>query len=277
MSIVLLNLCGHISYGMNNEQLHEPSKWTRSQVERALKAFEIPTESVQIYGFNSDGVSGFSNSDNKIIAINERSHNFVQIITSFHEAAHIKDNANAKKPLYATCLTAGFLGGYASMLYKVLSFAEKAVMAKPKLAIPSLAGVCSGLVLMIPLGKLFHENIAFQWASEQAEYRANKMAVEKLITLNKSELEKLVKLSKKGLLTYLLWWQKSLEQKNGNQRIGGHPPARSEYKATKKILEKNGYEVRKFRPEDAPDDLVIGVTKNGKGPFMRVEHFYSKV
>ena len=45
----------------------------------------------------------------------------------------------------------------------------------------------------------------------------------------------------------------------------------------KKILEKNGYEVRKFRPEDAPDDLVIGVTKNGKGPFMRVEHFYSKV
>lgn len=274
MSIVLLNLCGHISYGMNNEQLHEPSKWTRSQVERALKAFEIPTESVQIYGFNRAGqLAGYS-VNAQAIAINEYyGENAGQIYTSFHEAAHIKDFAGGPDK-HAAWLTRGFLVGYTSMYLsmftKLVSFAKKAIITKPKFASPILTALFSGAAGAAayagPLSDLFYDNIALQWATEQSEYRADKMAVEKLIILN--EIEPVV---------YKLMCKKIREEEYGNQRIYGHPPARSEYKAIKKTLEKNGYEVRKFRPEDAPNDLVIEVTKNGEGALARIEHFYSKV
>lgn len=268
LSLALLNLGGHISYGMHTqEQLHEPSQWTRSEVERALKAFEIPTESIKIYGFNKAGArTGFANSKDKTIAINEYGgNNLEQIMTSFHEAAHIKDNASAKIPLYAQCLTAVFLGGYVSMLPKLISFAEKRV--NPRFTNHISAAIGSGCgALGAILAVLFYDNIALQWATEQAEYRADKMAVEKLIELN--EIEPVV---------YNLMWKKLLEKEYGNQRIGGHPPARSEYKALKRILEKNRYEVRKYRPEDAPNDLKIKISKNGEGPFAQCQNFYSKV
>lgn len=73
LSIGLLILNISTAFGMQNrEELHEPSDWTRTQVEHALNAFEIPLETIKIYGFKKENArSGYCNSIEKFIAMNE--------------------------------------------------------------------------------------------------------------------------------------------------------------------------------------------------------------
>ncbi|CAN5209470.1 hypothetical protein BH09DEP1_BH09DEP1_5220 [soil metagenome] len=254
------------THGMNNEEKLYPSPaWTRAQVERALTAFGILPESIKIYVGEDFGCAGLANSDTKEIAINNNMSAIKIINTSFHEAAHIKDEARTKSKSHANYLTYTAITAYLSIIPKLFDSSHK--IMRPKFAFPF--AYCTSLgygLLGNYFGEWFHTNAAVQWAIEQSEYRADKMAVEKFIELN--ELEPIAsKLIEKNIL----------KKENGNQRTGGHPPARAEYKAMKKTLERNGYEVLKYSPHDAHDDLRIEVIKNDEGVFAQSVNFYLKV
>lgn len=263
--ILTISLLLALSTLAMEEKVHEPSKRTRTYVGQALRAFNIPLESVKIYGFTDPegNCGGWANSDRNEIAINESLNDLSAKYNSFHEAAHIKDHVSQKIPLYAKYLTASVLGVYLSIAPKLSKAAEK-IAAQSKFRNPLLAfmGGSYGITGIL-FGMWFHDNAAIQWAHEQGEYRADKMAIEKL--LEQDALDPILK---------TLSSKKELELAFGSARIGGHRPARTEYKAMKKTIEKHGYKVSKYRLEN---DLRIDITKNGYGRGIQVENFYSKV
>lgn len=229
----------------------EPSRRTRRHVEMALKAFEIPISSIKIYGLKNNGIlttSGESNSIKKTIAIDEDVSELQSISTSFHEAAHIKDDVNNKLALYAKCLTHAVVIPYVFMFNGVVRQTERMFSSR---FVQTMIFASYGM-FGIPLFFWFHQNAAIPWAIEQAEYRANKLAIEKLLSMDKFD-EILVTLVNKQIL----------KREYGYARLGGHPPAGLEYKAMKKTLQEHGYDVIKTHPDDAPNILEISIIKNG--------------
>lgn len=72
---------------------------------------------------------------------------------------------------------------YLSIFPKVVSYSEKII--KPKFANSLLGLIGAGYGAIGIISTIwFHDNIANNWATEQAEYRADKMVIEKLIELN---------------------------------------------------------------------------------------------
>lgn len=233
------------------EEYTEPSVRTREHVEMALKAFDISISSVKIYGLKNSGdiiTIGESNSIKKTIAINEDVSELQSMSTSFHEAAHIKDDANNKIEKYAKCLTYAIVIPYVSMFNGVVRQTERMFSSR---FVQTMIFASYG-IFGIPLIFWFHKKAAIPWAIEQAEYRANKLAIKKLLSLDKFD-EILVTLLNKQIL----------KREYGYARLGGHPPAGLEYKAMKKTLQEHGYDVIKTHTDDAPNILEISIIKNG--------------
>ncbi|CAN5175354.1 hypothetical protein BH09DEP1_BH09DEP1_6890 [soil metagenome] len=243
-------------------QVHEPSERTRNYVEKALKAFEIPLASIKIYGFEHAERSGWCKSDKKEIAMCEHMNDLFTEYISFHEAAHMKDDAARKIKNHSEFAT-GFLGGVWLGTYALLN---KTALIKEYMNTHPLIGILAHAVYG-GIGALstcwFHFNIARPWATEQAEYRADKMAIEKLIDLNQLN----------PILMHLVSLKIS-EKKDGNKKINGHPASVKEYTANKKTLEKHGYQAKETKENN---DLIISLTKNEHSAQAIVQNYYSKV
>lgn len=247
-------------------QLHEPSERTCKYVEQALRAFEIPLNSIKIYGFKrtEDNTSlwGIANSDEKFIALLEPSTSDYGITyNSFHEAAHIKDESSKKTRNQARVAT-GLVGSIWAGTYILLNKTKFVMDYINKHPLGLLAHFFYGGISAISTG-WFHKHIAEPWASEQAEYRADKMAIEKLIEQNLL-----------GPICHALSMQKLLEKTNGAAKMLGHSAASEEYKRMKKVAQSNGCEVKE---STSNDDLIISLAKNGLMSSATVKNFYSKV
>jgi hypothetical protein len=247
--------------------LHEPSFRTRTYVEEALKAFHIPSNSIQIYSFDEDGIiAGWADSEGKIIALQENLDDIDCEYTSYHEAAHIKDEATRKIQLHAKYLSTTVLYTGLLALWYNLHATPKKLLRSPFFNLLAYLQTPLHVASYTIACDWFHHKYAIGWASEQAELRADKMAVEKLI-----EQEKLgpilVKLLDKKFGKYLY----------GNIKLKGHPRHDTEYKAIKKTIQSYGYNVKKYRPIGNPNDLVIEISKNGYTASATSRNFYTKV
>lgn len=250
---------------------YAPSDRIRNYISNALEAFEIPKESVKIYGFtysnveNFEGVlpAGITNSDTREIAMNENlSDNFTEY-ASFHEVAHMKDNAIKKSRIHAALLT-GALGMPFLSLPFFLSKTETAKYAAHSFPIPfflaSLTYDCTVAILL----RQFYSTIAHPWAVEQCEYRADKMAIEKLIELSKNDPKKLC------IIMEFISYKKTDKYEHKKQL--GHSASSKEYAAAKKVLEKNGFTVTENKEGL---DLVIALDKDGlKTSLNLINYFY---
>lgn len=265
LSAALLSITS-LSFAMQM-QLHEPSERTRKYVEQALKAFEIPLASVTVYGFTPPGsetLLGIASSEEGYIALNENTKSELGVqYVSFHETAHIKDEIHKKIDSHAKYLTATSVLGYFALSVKAFGNLQKTI--QPRFLKP-LSYVANGIFGFYCLGNWIHSNISVPWAHEQAEYRADKMAIEKLLSINEI-----------SPILMQLYSKKEAKKRLGNQRVYGHPPADLEYKAMKKTIQNHGYEVKKYRPTDAPNDLKIKISKNGKHASLKASNFYLKV
>lgn len=215
---------------------------------------------MKIYGFklNDKVVSiGFANSISKFIAINENISELDSIYTSFHEAAHIQDDVNNKIPVYANWLTGSATVGCLSGLPWLISRLETISPVRFLIPLSIAIGSCYG-VSLVYLGAWFHSNIAVPWAVEQAEYRADKMAFEKLLDMNRLDPILSVLMDKWMLFEY-----------QGYTRSHGHPPANFEYKAMKKTLQNRGYEITRYH-QSTQNLFRISVTKDDNGREMEV-------
>lgn len=272
--IILMALAGMlmpVSANTMEPGLQEPSPKTRAAVEKALKAFEIPAESVKIFGFrdNSD-TGGWANSDRKIIAMAEDI-DCPHFLTyaSFHEAAHIKDEATRKGPLYANYFYQ--TAALTSALGISAPFLGKAIKAKTMSSFFYHAAIFSTLFQITNFSfwlSNFYSNVARPWSSEQAEYRADKMACEKLIALGAiapivSHLARL----------------KLKEKYEGYARTNDHPPARLEFNNVKRTLKKHGYDVFVKDSKERSAELYIAVIKDDKAyrAHVEAEGYNSKV
>lgn len=240
----------------DQNELTDPSPRTEAYVKRALEAFEIPLSSIKIYGFKKTGdvvSGGTANSISRIITMNETNSDLESLYTSFHEAAHIKDDINNKISMYAKWLTAAAATTYLPVLPALMSRLENRITSRLWIPISTAIGAAYG-VSFVSLGIWFHDNVAAPWAREQSEYRADKMAVEKLLSLG--ELDPILhELISKSILA----------ESHGQARILGHPSANSEYKAMKRTLQNHGYEVARSRCGGERDTLKISVTRDGNG------------
>ena len=235
----------------------EPSARTKSHVERALEAFEIPLSSIRIYGFKQSGnaiSTGLANSATKMIALNENISELDSVSTSFHEAAHIKDDISNKIKIYAKWLTGAALIPYIALFPRSTQYIERMFISR---LVQTIFCASYGIIGS-SLGFWFYYNAAIPWAIEQGEYRADKMSIEKMLSLN--ELD--------PILTRLMNKQ-ILKRNHRHKRIFGHPSAGAEYKAMKTTLQNNGYEVIKSHPGGSTNILEISVTKNGNGRLIQ--------
>lgn len=244
----------------NQKKLIEPSIRTKAHVEEALKAFGIALSMIKVYGFrqNEDlASSGFANSITQIIGINEEISDLDSIAVSFHEAAHIKDDTSNKIEIYAKYLTGITLIPYIGLFPRTFLFLERIIISPLVLMMMSASYGALGT----SLGFWFYQNAAIPWSIEQGEYRADKLAIEKMVSLNHLDP-----------ILLLLADKQILKETHGEQRFLGHPPAGAEYKAIKRNLENHGYVVTKFHSGDI---LEISLTQDGNGRSIRKT--YNKV
>ena len=234
-------------------ELKEPSTRTRNAVEKALKAFDIPVESVNIYEEVMPGPGAWANSDKRQICIDEFITDDDRLTyTSFHEVAHIKDSANSKIRSHKFWATASVaLASYAITSSTAFGFKKIASFANRH---PwRFMGSFIGINTLGPLwfGILF-DNPMHAWATEQAEHRADRMACEKLIELNE------IKPIAEELAS-----KKLLEKTFGNtKRHAGHAPAGNEFKRFEETLKNHGFTVTTAKSEQNPADLLITISKD---------------
>jgi hypothetical protein len=250
--------------------MSEPSDRIRNYIHNALEAFEIPKESVKIYGFTYSNVgsfegalpAGITDSGTREIAMHENLSDSFTEYASFHEVAHMKDNASKKTRMHAALLTGAF-GIPCLSLPFFLSKTETAKYAAYSFPIPfflaSLAYDCTITILL----RQFYSNIAHPWAVEQCEYRADKMAIEKLIELSKNDPKKLC------IIMEFISCKKTDKYEHKKQL--GHPSSVKEYAAAKKVLEKNGFAVTETKEGL---DLIVALDKDGLKTSLNLTNYF---
>jgi hypothetical protein len=233
------------SFAMQRE-LKEPSSRIRTAVERALKAFGVPVDSIKIYEEKNGQATGWANSDKKEIGIDsEIKSNDLLNYASFHEAAHIKDDASNKILSQARQFIAAITtGSFLFQSFLIPKTFNKIAQFKKKTPWDFFGAT---IATSIAAG-YFMQNAALQWAMEQAEYRADRMAFEKLIEHNDFEP-----------ICIALATKKAEQKVKGNTRSGGHGPASQEFNSMKNTLQNHGFTVQTSKNAT---NLEIAITKN---------------